>query len=253
MYDKWMRYFQKKVFWLEDKKYKLLDKFFPNWHKKTEKNLNKRYNAMLKKAETEEQRQKLIAAYKQELLDTRKEKYQKINRNYHFDKDNPEKTIAWLNWNKAIHQKGLRSNIIYLTGFITSLVLGVTDVFPTYSPLLIAASSVGITIEGVNTFINTNCILLQDYNIKRIQRYIEGPYQKRQTKIQQKADKYHEATSIVSKSIKESETLPTIDQIVSQIKTPEQGRLLLELINGKSPKQENTAEENITTSQNKRA
>ena len=72
--------------------------------------------------------------------------------------------------------------------------------------------------------------MLQKYNINRVQKYIDGPFQKRKKRLAKKAQKYYEATKIVTDTIQASESLPTVDDIANNIQNKKQAKLLLELV-----------------------
>lgn len=227
IYDKWMKFFQSKVFQLEAVKFKIQDKFFSNYN--IEKIMKRKMKCKLEKAKTDAERDFIIRDYKQFILDFRKEKYRKENMNYHLDIDNPEKTLFWLNKNKSIHKRGLKKNLIKIPLLIL-LLLGSAFFNSEVGTVISVLSITGLSIEAVSTFINANCILLQNYNIQRINNYIEGPYQKRKLKLQRKAIEYSEVTDVVSQTINEGEDIPSIDEVISNIQTKEQAQKLLKLI-----------------------
>ena len=118
--------------------------------------------------------------------------------------NNPEKTLFWLNKNKQIHKRGLKKNFIKIP-ILISLLIGSSVVgFGSLTTTITVLSIIGLSLETVGTFINTNCILLQNYNIKRVNRYIEGPYKRHKSKLEKKAIEYSGVTSVVSKTIRES-------------------------------------------------
>jgi len=226
--DKWMRSFQSKVFWFENTKFNVQSKLFPNAYNLAEKRRQKYLEKKIEKVNTEEEKRKLIENYKQYTLELRKEKHRKENINYHLDMDNPHKTLFWLNNNKAIHKRGLKKNIIKIPILIALLVA--SPLLDGISTVISTLSIIGLSLEAISTFINANCILLQNYNIERVNKYIEGPYQKRRKRLEQKAKEYNEVTSVVSKTLKEQEEIPEIDDILNNIQTSKQAKQLLELI-----------------------
>lgn len=230
LYDKWMKSFQTKVFQLENFKFKIANKLFPNYDKHVEKRITKQLKYQLKKATTEEEKTQLVEIARNQVLDLRKEKHRKENMNYHLDINNPEKTLFWLNKNKQIHKRGLKRNFIKIP-ILISLLIGSSVVgFGILTTLITVLSIFGLSLEAISTFINTNCILLQNYNIKRVNRYIEGPYKRQKQKLEKKAIEYSEVTSVVSRVVKENEEIPTIDTVINNIQTSKQAKQLLELV-----------------------
>lgn len=230
VYDKWMKFFQSRVFDLEMVKFKVQDRLFSNYDRFVEKSIKKRVNQKLGKVQTEEERILVINESKQTMLELRKEKYRKENMNYHLDIDNPEKTLLWLNKNKDIHKRGLKKNFIKIPILITLLFGSTMSIFGGFNGFVNIISILGLTVESLSTFINTNCILLQNYNIKRVNKYIEGPYQKRKQRLQKRAEEYHEVTSVVSRKVREGEDIPSIEEVLAGIQTSTQAKLLLELV-----------------------
>lgn len=230
VYDRWMKFFQSRVFELEMIKFKVQEKIFPNYDRFIEKKTKTRMNQELKKAETEEKKVQLGNCAKFSILEIRKEKHRKENMNYHLDIDNPEKTLLWLNENKNIHIRGLKKNFIKIPILIALLAGNNLSIFGDFSAFVNVISILGLIVQSFSTFINTNCILLQNYNIQRVNRYIEGPYQKRKKRVQKRAQEYHEVTSIVSKKVREGDDIPSIDEVLVGIQTSAQAKQLLELI-----------------------
>lgn len=230
LYDKWMKSFQTKVFQLENFKFKIANKLFPNYDKHVEKRIKKQLKYQLKKAKTEEEKTQLVEIARNQVLDLRKEKHRKENMNYHLDINNPEKTLFWLNKNKQIHKSGLKRNFIKIP-ILISLLIGSSVVgVGILTTLITVLSILGLSLETISTFINTNCILLQNYNIKRVNRYIEGPYKRHKQKLEKKAIEYSEVTNIVSKVVRENEDIPDVEEVISNIKTVEQAQMLLKLV-----------------------
>ncbi len=222
LYDKWMTTFQKMTFKLENTKFKILN-HFPNYLKNNEKRLYKTYQKQLAKASNDNEKILITSNYKASLANIRKEAYRKENINYHFDKDNPQNTLYWLNRNKKIHKNGIIKNLTLLP-----ILLGIA--FISNNPVIDIASYVCLAGESVSLLKNINCVLLQKYNLKRVQRYIDGPFQKRKKRLAKKAQKYCEATKIVTNTIQTSESLPLVEDIVKNIQSKDQAQNILELV-----------------------
>ncbi|MCI9585358.1 MAG: hypothetical protein HFH45_01830 [Bacilli bacterium] len=230
VYDRWMKFFQSRVFDLEMIKFKVQDRLVPNYDRFVEKRIKKGLNKKLEKAKTEDERLLDVNCTKFSILEIRKEKHRKENMNYHLDIDNPEKTLFWLNKNKDIHKRGLKKNFIKIPIIIILLIGSNMSIFSNFNAFVSVISILGLIVESLSTFINANCILLQNYNIKRVNKYIEGPYQKRKKRLQKRAEEYHEVTSIVSRKVQEGDNIPSIDEVLAGIQTSAQAKLLLDLV-----------------------
>ena len=242
LYDKSMNFFQKLVFGLEKQKFKIAD-HFPSLYDKIEKSKEKQLNKRLKLAKTEEEKEYLINQYKNELILLRTEKNRKENINYHFDKDYPEKTLYYLNLNKKIHKRGIIKNGVVISAAI------VTSLISNSMPIDIIAY-IFMAGETISLLKNIPCVMIQNYNIKRVQKYIDGPYQKYKKRLEKKALKYKEVTHIVSNTINESEKLPSVDEIIASLKTKEQCDLFLELVQKEIAERE-TIEKRLQNSKQK--
>src|SRR5699024_3644608 len=86
-------------------------------------------------------------------LKTKKEWNKEENRNYHIDNKYPTQIINYLNWNKAIHQKNLKNDVVA----ISLLSLGTYYSLPLMLPLLIVSCA--------STIIDLECINLQEHSI----------------------------------------------------------------------------------------
>ena len=91
-------------------------------------------------------------------------------------------------------------------------------------------SILGLVKESVSMCINGSCIMLQNYNIDRVEKYIAGPFQKRKEKIERKAVEYAPLTEVTSKVIDRSDGLPTPSEILASLTTDEQKELFLKLV-----------------------
>ncbi len=227
---KWMRCFQKKVFQLEGIKFKIIDKLFPNYDEYLEKRRKKILKRQLEIAETEEERAMLIESAKTQTLEIKKEKHRRENMNYHLDMNNPQKTLFWLDYNKQVHKRGLKKNLIKFPILIALLIGSNIIGFGPLTTSISILSILGLITETISTFINTNCVLLQNYNIERVNRYIEGPYKRQRQKFAKQAIEYSGVTSVVSQTLRENEEIPQVEDVIQNISTSEQAKQLLELI-----------------------
>ena len=223
-----LKKFKKAVFYLEKAKFKVINKF--HLYDYAIKRLEKQYNNLLAKTKNEEEKVKIISWYKRSLMLIKKENSREENMNYHFDKDNPEETLYWLNLNKKLHSMGLKRNFIKILVEGLLLVLSISNIFGAFGSIISVLSILGLVKEGISIFINGSCIMLQNYNIDRVEKYIAGPYQKRKEKLNKKAMEYAPLTQVTSKVIGQSESLPTLDDMLASLTTEQQKKLFLRLV-----------------------
>ena len=149
--------FQKVVFAVENLKYKLLKKFWPNFIDFYDKQCDKKRDKELKKEKDPKKRREIIERYRYEKMAIRKEMNREQNRNYHMDMNKPTEMIYYLNWNKNIHKRGIIINAITIPLLTAATIAGI----PFAIPFLIE--------ELASAFINFQCINIQNYNIYRFQ------------------------------------------------------------------------------------
>ena len=210
--------FQKIVFAVERLKFKAIKKLCPNFIKYFDKYSDKRRDMELTNAKTTEEEQKIIQKYQFSKMATRKELNQEKNRNYHIDSKKPTEIYKYLEWNKNIHKKGLIKNSIILPLSIAGTIAGI----PFALPIMIY--------ELLSAFINFECINIQNYNMCRYKK-VQSSLQKREEKqIQENIETYGEAAEVIHKSLSETRNLPSFEEIIANIKTPEQARQMKELL-----------------------
>ena len=107
-------WFQEIVFKVENLKFKVLKKYFPNCTERYDKKCDRKCKKELKKAKSEEERKLIIFHYRELKMLFRKEINTEQNRNYHLDKKRPSDTLRYLEWNKNVHQKLLLIDFIAL-------------------------------------------------------------------------------------------------------------------------------------------
>ena len=206
------KWFRKCALKLEEIKYKVLDKFFPNYEEVFEQNLTKKLDKELNKPHTDEERERILNNYHKRILESRKEQNSKRNRNYHINRDNPMEMMNYLKSNKMIHQKALVKNgAVYLI---------LAALFLTGVPLYI---TIPITIiNTLSSAINIECINLQNYNIKRLESKRDRLEEFRKRKEERDIERYKDVIPVVSQSINTSKTIPSKEEIVAQLTTREQ-------------------------------
>lgn len=210
--------FQKVVFSVEKAKFKVIKKVCPNFIKHFDKMCDKKKNRALKKVCTEEERKKIIRNSQYAKMAMRKEMNSEKNRNYHIDSKRPTEIYQYLEWNKKVHKKGLIINTIFLPLSIIAISMG----FYFAIPVLIY--------EIISTAINFECINIQNYNMCRFKKIESTLRKKEEKKTQECVEKYGEANKIIHKCLEQTEDLPTFDEIISNIKTPEQAKQMKEFL-----------------------
>ena len=210
--------FQKCVFWLEDKKYKVIDKFFPNIISYYDEKATKSYLRAIKN-KSEEEKKVLLYDYQIAKLDFKKEVVYKKNRNYHFNPNYPTVFMNHLKGNRRIHLRSLTFNI-FLLGSTTIFKLFSHNHLPVLSNIIYAYAT-------LKSIIDLECINLQNYNIIRYNRIIDKLKLREEKKINSNIKKMGNISKNISNTITNQVELPSIDTIVSNIKTNEQAEELL--------------------------
>ena len=205
--------FQKVVFAIERGKYRLLKKLFPNYMSFQNRISNFFLKKKLDKANSPEEYENILMKSKMDKMHARAEWNREKNRNYHMDNKNPTEIISYLNWNKDVHKKGLIKNGIESSILIILTVAGVPYLLP-----FIAA-------EAVSTFLNFQCVNLQNYNICRYKISEEIIKKKEERDRTRRIENYGEAEKVIAKVVidqkKESGEID-IDEIIAGITTEEQ-------------------------------
>ncbi len=223
----YLKLFKKAVFCIEKMKYKIFNKIHIDDF--VIRKLEDRRNKLLSQARSEEDKEKIVFWYKHSLMLIKRENNRAENINYHFNKDNPEETLFWLNVNKKIHNKGLKINFIKLPIYTLLLILSINNVFGNIT-LVNILFILGLIKESIFAFINGSCVMLQNYNIDRVEKYIAGPYQKRKEKLNKKAIKYAPLTEVTSKVLRKNDRLPNAEEMLNSLTTDEQRELFLRLV-----------------------
>lgn len=204
-------WFQEIVFKVENLKFKVLKKYFPNCTERYDKKCDRKCKKELKKAKSEEERKLIIFHYRELKMLFRKEINTEQNRNYHLDKKRPSDTLRYLEWNKKVHQKGLLIDLIALP-ILTGVALAG---FPVAIPFIVS--------EALSAFINFECINIQDYNIYRFKQkkvVLEKIEERQQRKSQ---EEYGEAAKVITSVMNEKEKtnnpteIPNPDEVISRM------------------------------------
>ena len=202
--------FQKVVFKVEEIKYRVIKKCFPNFIQKFDKYCDWKQRMAIKRATTEEEIKDIKDRTKLAKMAIRKEMNEEKNRNYHMDAKRPTEILKYLKWNKEVHKKGLAKDL----ALIPIIIAGVVFHVPGAAAILV--------FELLSAAINFECINIQNYNICRAEMIMPALERREQTAIKKSIEEYGGAAEVIHKSIEKSESLPTFDEIIDNIDNIEQ-------------------------------
>ncbi len=202
--------FQKAVFLVEKIKFKVINKI-PNFISIYENLVDTKSNKKLKKASSEKEKQEIYEQARIAKLAMRRELRTSQNRNYHINGNNPLEIKTYLEWNKSIHKRGLIKNFIFIPIFSCLLLSNVEIALPL------------LVFELISTAINFECINIQNYNLCQFKK-IEDKLEKREKRrILSNIESHGEASKVIYDTMqKKQDKIPTIDDIIGNIKTKEQ-------------------------------
>lgn len=204
------KFFQKVVFKVEEIKYIILNKIFPNSHIFLESIMDKVYISKQKNLHYEDPAAR--REHIKEKLKYRKELATSQNRNYHYNKDCPSECIEYLKSNRSIHIRGLRNNLITIL-----LIFLISCVLITISPMLIITL---YSLEVLSIIINFECINLQNYNLERLEneRTLKVLKKRENERIEADIKKYRGCSKVVAARLMSDISIPTTEEISSEIK-----------------------------------
>lgn len=212
--------FQKVVFKVEELKYKFIKKFIPRYIEWYDKFCDRKRKKDLKKAKTDDERKKIIEHYRRQKMLMRKEFHREQNRNYHMDQNKPTEILHYLNWNKDIHMRGLIKNAVAITGLTAAAILGL---WPTVV-LPILALEVG------SSFINFQCVNIQNCNIYRYKMREETMKKLEERRTKKNVEQYSEAGAAITRSMEKTDDIPSLTQVIESIQTKEELEQLRRLV-----------------------
>lgn len=218
--------FQKFVFKIEDIKWRTLKRLCPNFIKYYDKYCDHKIKKKLRNIHSNTVKEQIKNEGYLNKLIVRREFNKSQNRNYHIDKNNPNKFMEYLEWNKKVHVIGLKTNLINLP-----LIVIASTVF--------APSIILLGLDFFSMFVNFQCINIQNYNINRLKDYQqrlqestlenhgnitrEQSYQIRQRRKMVKFQQnYGEAANLIYNSIKKKDGIPSFDEILDNVENQEQ-------------------------------
>ena len=229
--------FQKVVFAIERGKYRLLKKLFPNYMSFHNKISNFFLKRKLNRANSPEEYENILMKSKMDKMRARAEWNREKNRNYHMNGKTPTEIINYLKWNKDVHKRGLIKNGIESSALIVLSIVGV----PYLLPFLAA--------EAVSTFLNFQCVNLQNYNICRYKISEEIIKKKEERDRTRRIENYGEAEKVIAKAVvdkdKESGTID-IEEIIAGITTKEQLLQLMKFLRNEMNSRNNEIDINKT-------
>lgn len=208
------RKFQKFVFKVERLKFKMLKPFSSKIIKFCDRRIDYKISKLIKREQNQVKRNSIILYGEREKLHLRVEFQSEKNRNYHINLLKPEEIITYLNINKKIHERGLISNFIFL-------VLSVTGLFM-LSGAIINFLVIFLLYQIFSSFINFECINLQNYNITRIENKIETLKKVRERRISNRARKYGEVVKVISPLVQKGLNNLQKKEIIDSLSTLEQ-------------------------------
>lgn len=212
--------FQKVVFKVEELKYKFIKTFIPHYIEWYDKLCDWQRKKSLKKATTPEERKQIIDHYRQQKLLMRKEFHREQNRNYHMDQNKPTEILHYLNWNKDIHMRGLIKNAIAIP------CLAVAAGFGLWPAVVLPF----LALEIGASFINFQCVNIQNCNIYRYKMREETMKKLEERRTKRNVEQYAEAGAAVSRSMEKTDDIPSLTQLIDSIQTKEELEQLRTLV-----------------------
>ena len=209
--------FQKVVFKVEEVKWNLLKKLCPNYIRYADKYIDFQKKRKLKRAKTEQEQKQVIRSAKFQKMAVRKGFNQDVNANYHMNRKRVTEIYKHLEWNKSVHMNGLKRNAILIPTSIAGIALGFT---PAIALLVFELISAGI---------NFQCVNIQDYNICRYKLIEDKLQNQEQRRLEQNIKNYGQAAEVIHKTVEQQEQLPSIDDILKNVRSKEQLQQLRDL------------------------
>lgn len=202
--------FQKVVFAVENLKFKVLKKCFPNFITYFDKYMDWKQRKLLKTVKTEEEKKNIKDNVKLAKMAMRKEWHEEKNRNYHIDMKRPGEITKFLQWNKDVHKRGLLKDAVLIPFCIAGTIAQ------------IPGAAILLGWEVLNAAINFECINIQNYNLCRLEEIQPVLIKRQERRMEKDIEEFGGAAEVIHKTIEESESLPTFDQIIENIQTKEQ-------------------------------
>ena len=229
--------FKSLTFKVESIKWKLIKKLLPNYTTKMERQLRKQRDKQLKKATTQEEKDRINRMFVKNVMLMRKEYNTEQNLNYHIDINDPNTIVDYLKRNKAIHSSWLKLDAVLIPILVSLIALGNTWAIPL------------LVIVGLESVKNMQCINLQNYSLVCYEEKKDRIEKISERKISQKQKKYGEAQKVITKTIEQSEEVPSLDEIIEQASSKESliqlKQLLLQERENRKRNEENKVRGNV--------
>lgn len=237
-------WFQKVVFKAEDLKFKFIDKFCPNIYDWYSKYCDHKVNKLCKETNDESKKNDIRRKYNYRKMFLKRELIEKKNRNYHMTLNNANSFYDYLLWNKSIHLKGLKRNIICIAGCSISI--------PFISGTLLGLIITFLIFNLISFGVNFQCVNLQNYNICRFEEKRDILTKVEKRKKESDAKNYSKVGEKIYKQLEENIERPQNEKIISSLNTLEElnqlKKLTLEIKRQRSSQsEEDTIKPNVRT------
>lgn len=210
--------FQGIVFKVENIKFKVLKTICPNFLKYHDKYIDWQKKKALKKLHSESSKAQVIDQANWQKKIMHKEFHREMNRNYHMNLKRPTEILPYLEWNKKVHMKGIKKDALAIPILTLVSLLGFTPALPL------------LLVEIGSAFINFECINIQNYNLERFKAKAEKIQAMEIKNVINHGTKYSNAYNLITEKHHEKQDVPTIDEIISNIKSKEQLEEMREII-----------------------
>lgn len=202
--------FRELVLKVEKLKFKVMKKIWTNFINHYEKWCDFNTKRLVKNANSKEEADLIEFNNKMAKLKNRKEWNREENRNYHIDNRYPTEIINYLNWNKEVHQKSLKKDII----FISLFGLGTCYSLPLALPLLIISCGSAV--------VDLECINLQEHSIAEYELCKPALIKKERKDTLKRNSEYIEAKKLIGDITLQNRRILTVEEVIGSIKTKEQ-------------------------------
>ncbi len=211
---------------LEEKKYRIIKKLFPNIITRYDKLFDLRKKYELKRSKTEEERKQIIKKYQQAKMMVRIQYNNNENANYHISNLRPTQMYHYAQWNKRVHERGLKKDIAVSLAAIGLSVL---------NPLTLVI----VPFEIASLAIDYQCINLQKYNISRMEEKQETIKRMEAKRVTREVKSHGEAAKVISKTLDSTENLPEPKDVIENITSIEQLHQIKDMLLREKQKREN--------------
>ena len=211
--------FKKIVLNIERVKYKFESKFTPFLLRSYDKISDYFKKKSLNKVKSIEDKERISKDFICKKMLFHKQLNKRMNANYHMDNENPLEIIDYLKWNKKIHERLFKKNLVCIPLFV-----GISFINPVVGGVFFVG-------ETFSLIINFECINLQNYNLTRLE-IVKDKLIKKQLRQQQKyVEENEEAIELISEKINEKNDMLSFEDITNLIKNIDSREKLLQIKN----------------------